>query len=130
MEIVAIVSALITGSSLLYAIKTNKEKRKFEKLVKNVLAGIASNVWNARESADKADHNFTRARDTAHKLEDSDTKPLLLKHIHNGARDAVAAKKMLSNLLNEVKSMQTGMFGTETITHPEMSEKQVQTNDE
>lgn len=128
MEIITIVSALITIASLVYAIKTNKEKIRFEKLVKDVLAGIAGNVWYARESADKADTNFTRARNETSKSEDSDTKQLILRHIHNGARDAVAAKRMLSNLLNEVMSMQKGMFGNSEIKHPDWPEGQVQFN--
>ena len=129
MEIITIVSTLITIASLVYAIKTNKEKIRFEKLVKDVLAGITGNVWYARESADKADTNFTRARNETSKLEDSETKQLILRHIHNGARDAVAAKRMLINLLNEVMSMQKGMFGSNEITHPERLKEEVQPND-
>jgi len=77
-----------------------------------------------------SDKNFTRARDAAYELEESDKKKNVLKHIHNGARDAVAATRMLSNLLGEVLSMQKGMFGTETKAHPEKSEKQMLSNDQ
>ena len=117
------VGLLITTVSLVYAIKTNWEKRKFEKLVQEKLAGIAGNVWSSQKSADLSDRNFTRARDAAYELEESDKKQDVLKHIHNGARDAVAAKRMLSNLLGEVLSMQKGMFGTDTIAHPDISEE-------
>ena len=117
------VGLLITTVSLVYAIKTNWEKRKFEKLVREKLAGIAGNVWFSQKSADMSDRNFRKARDAAYELEESDKKQDVLKHIHNGARDAVAAKRMLSNLLGEVLSMQKGMFGTDTIAHPEFSEE-------
>ena len=131
MEILlSIVATLITTGSLVYAIKTNREKKKFERLVRDKLAGIAGNVWNSQKSADLSDKNFTRARDAAYELEESDRKQNVLKHIHNGARDAVAAKRMLSNLLGEVLSMQKGMFGTDTIEHPEKSEKQMLSNDQ
>lgn len=131
MEILlSIVGTLITTGSLVYAIKTNREKQKFEKLVRDKLAGIAGNVWNSQRSADLSDKNFTKARDAAYELEENDRKQNVLKHIHNGARDAVAAKRMLSNLLGEVLSMQKGMFGTDTIAHPEMSEKHAQSNDQ
>jgi hypothetical protein len=128
MEIVNVISAVITVASLVYAIKTNIEKKRFEKLVREKLAGIAGNVWYARRSADLSDHNFTRAREEAHNLEDSETKKNILKHIHNGARDAVAATRMLSNLLGEVTSMQKGMFGTDTIAHPERTEEKQELN--
>ncbi len=131
MEILlSIVATLITTSSLVYAIKTNREKRKFERLVRDKLAGIAGNVWYSQKSADLSDKNFTRARDAAYELEESDRKQNVLKHIHNGARDAVAAKRMLSNLLGEVLSMQKGMFGTDTTAHPKKSEKQILSNDQ
>ena len=128
MEIIAIVSLIATTASFVYAIKTYKEQKRFEKLVQESLAGIAGNVWNAGKSADKSDRNYTRARDELLKLEDSDTRKTILKHIHNGARDSVAAKRMLSNLLGVVMSTQNGMFGSDKIAHPDMDEKQVQSN--
>lgn len=127
MEIIlSIVATLITTASLVYAIKTNREKQKFERLVCDKLAGVAGNVWYAQRSALLSDRNFTRARDAAYELEEGDKKQSVLKHIHNGARDAVAARQMLSNLLGEVLSMQRGMFGTDRIEHPERSENQTQ----
>ena len=130
MEILLTISGtLITTASLVYAIKTNREKQRFERLVRDKLAGIAGNVWFSQKSAGLSDNNFTRARDAAYELEESDKKQNVLKHIHNGARDAVAAKRMLSNLLGEVLSMQKGMFGTDKIGHPEMSENQIQRNE-
>ena len=128
MEILTIVGTLITTVSFVYAIKTRSEKRKFEKLVQDKLGVIAGNIWYSKESADKSDNNFRRARNEAHELEESDRKQKVLKHIHNGARDAVAAKRMLSNLLNEVLSMQRSMFGTDKITHPEKPAEQMQPN--
>jgi hypothetical protein len=128
--IISIVGTLITTASLVYAIKINKEKHRFERLVRDKLAGIAGNIWYSHKSADLSDQNFTRARDAAYELEESDKKQTVLKHIHNGDRDAVATKRMLSNLLGEVLSMQKGMFGTDKIAHPKMSEKQMQSSDQ
>lgn len=131
MEIIlSIVGKLITTASFVYAIKTNKEKERFERLVQDKLAGIAGNVWYSLKSADQSDKNFTRARDATYELEESDKRQNVLKHIHNGARDAIAAKRMLSNLLGEVLSMQKGIFGTDRIAHPEMSEIRMQSNDQ
>lgn len=131
MEIfLTIAGTLITVASLVYAIKTYREKQRFERLVHEKLAGIAGNVWYSKESADLSDKNFTKARDAAYELDESDKKQHVLKHIHNGARDAVAAKRMLSNLIGEVLSMQKGMFGTDKIKHPEMSENQIQSNEQ
>jgi hypothetical protein len=128
--LLSIIGTLITTAALVYAVKTNTEKRKFERLVRDKLAGIAGNVWYSQMSADESDRNFSRARDSAHNLEESETKQLILKHIHNGARDAVAAKRMLSNLLCEVISMQKGMFQTEKIAHPEMHDEKTPSKNE
>jgi len=131
MEILlTIIGTVITVASLVYAIKTNREKQRFEMLVRDKLAGIAGNVWYSKRSADLSDKNFTKARNAAYELDESDKKQYVLKHIHNGARDAVAAKRMLLNLLGEVLSMQKGMFGTDKIAHPEMSENQIQSNEQ
>ncbi len=118
---ISIIGTIITTASLVYAIKTNKEKEKFESLVRDKLAGIAGNIWKARQSAGWSDKNYTRVRDEAFKLDDSNEKTKLLEHVHNGARDAIAAERMLSNLLGEVLSVQKGMFGTETVAHPDMT---------
>jgi hypothetical protein len=127
--IISIFGAIITTASLVYAIKTNREKTKFENLVRDKLAGIAGNVWKAKQSSEWSDKNFTRARDEVQKLPESMEKMKILEHIHNGARDSVASARMLSNLLGEVVSMQKGMFGTETIAHPDMAGKSIQSND-
>jgi len=131
MEILlSIAATLITTASLVYGIKTNREKQKFERLVRDKLAGIAGNVWYCQRSADLSDKNFTKARDATHELEESEKKQKVLKHIHNGARDAVAAERMLSNLLGEVLSMQKGMFETDEIAHPERSKNEMQFNEQ
>lgn len=123
--IVGLIGTIITTWSLVFAIKTNKEKQRLEQLVKGMLAGIAGNIWHSRLSAKWADRNFNRARDAAFLLSEGEQKREVLKHIHNGARDAAAAKRMLSNLLGEVLSMQRGMFKTDSIVHPEMTETMV-----
>jgi hypothetical protein len=123
---IGVIGSLIGVISLIYAYKTNREKERFEELVRDKLAGIAGNIWYSHKSADLSDKNFFKARDEAYKLDESDKKQNVLKHIHNGARDAVATKRMLLNLLGEVLSLQKGMFGTEKIAHPEMDEEQIQ----
>ena len=75
MEIfLSIVGTLITTASIVYAIKTNKEKERFEKLVRDKLAGIAGNVLFSKRSADLSDKNFTRARDAEIKRRSAKTR--------------------------------------------------------
>jgi hypothetical protein len=129
LTIFSFLGTVVTTASLVYAIKTNKEKEKFEKLVRDKLSGIAGNVWKARQSAHWSDKNFARARNETIKLSECDEKSKILEHLHNGARDAVAAERMLSNLLGEVVSMQKGMFNTDIISHPDITSGKIMKND-
>ena len=47
----------------------------------------------------------------------------ILKHAQYGAGDSVAAERMIRNLLNQVLTLQEGMFGTRIIDHIDKAEK-------
>lgn len=113
-----IFSAIITVGSLVYAVMTNREKRKLEKLVKSMLAGIAGNIRGIRENPAWADQQFRNIRERALELERNDDVKAILQHAHDGARDVTAAERMLGDLLGEVLWLQKGLFGTELIYHP------------
>ena len=46
----AILGAVITTASLLYTIKTNQEKKSWERLVREKLAGLAGNIEVIRQN--------------------------------------------------------------------------------
>ena len=116
--IISIIGTSITAGSFVYAIKTRREKKALERLIHGKLKGIAGNIVASEKSATLADNNFRRCRDEALKLVKSTLKNEILKHAHNGARDAESASRMLENLLNEVLSLQDGLFKTRDIVHP------------
>jgi len=117
--IISLLSVAIAVVSLGYAIQTNREKARWERLVREGLAGIAGNIQKCVESADGSDRNFSRVRDCTLKLEKNEDVNKILEHAHNGARDSVAAKRMLINLRGQVLSMQKGLFDTEFVAFPD-----------
>jgi hypothetical protein len=116
--VISIISTIITVGSLVYAIKTNREKKSLERLIHGKLKGIAGNIVASDKSATLADTHFRKCRDKALKLDESSLKNEILVHLHDGARDAESASRMLENLLNEVLSLQNGLFKTRDIVHP------------
>ena len=116
--IISIIGTIITAGSFVYAFKTNREKKALERLIRGTLKGIAGNIVASEKSATLADRHFNSCRDEALKLDESISKKEILKHLHDGARDAESASRMLENLLNEVLSLQDGLFKTRDIVHP------------
>jgi hypothetical protein len=57
----------------------------------------------------------------AMKLQPNDDVSAIIDSAQLGARDATAATRMPGNLLNEVQSLQMGMFGTADTVHPDLA---------
>jgi hypothetical protein len=110
---------IITTGSLVYAIKTAKEKKERDRLVREKLAGIAGNIAFIRKSAQFADTHFSKISNYAQEMDRSDDVKGIVGESHKGARDAVAATRMLANLLGDVLALQRGLFETEDIRHPD-----------
>jgi hypothetical protein len=115
----SILGVVITTGSLVYAIKTNQEKRGRDRLVREKLAGLAGNIESTRQSAKWADGHLNNISINARKLEPNETVSAIIGGAHTGARDIVAAERMLGNLLGDVLALQRGLFGTEEIRHPD-----------
>lgn len=113
------VSAGFGTGGIVYAVFTNREKKKLETFVKANLVSTAGNVEKIRESAQFAWRNFNYIRESATKLPDSEEKNNIIKCGALGTGDAAAADRMMGNLLNEVLSTQEGLFGTTEIKHPD-----------
>ena len=119
MELVlSIVGTALGAAGLVYAVMTNREKANLERLVRSELRGLAGNIWSIRKNPRWADRHFGRIHDIAAKLETNEQVTGILRAAQTGARDAVAAERMLGNLLNEVLCLQEGLFGTKEIEHP------------
>jgi hypothetical protein len=114
-----VVGTGISVGSLIYAVKTNREKAKLETLVQTELAYIAGNIQVIRANPQWADRHFQAIRDKVLELEAGEQVQEIIKQAHDGARDVTAAERMLGNLLNEVLALQKGLFGTEEVHHPD-----------
>ena len=121
--IISIIGTGMTAGSFVYANRTKREKERLERLIHGKLKGIAGNIVESEKSATWADKNFGRCRDKALELDESAPKKEILKHAHNGARDAESTSRMLNNLLNEVLSLQDGLFKTRDMVHPNLVKK-------
>jgi hypothetical protein len=116
--VLSILGTALTLASLVYAIKTGREKVRLERLVKAKLAGLAGNINAIRPSAAWADRHLININRHALNLERGPDMSAILDSAQLGARDATAATRMLDNLLNEVLSLQDGLFGERLVTHP------------
>ena len=124
MEIIlSIVSVALGAGGLVYAWMTNREKANLERLMRSQLRGLAGNVVNTRKNPGWADCHFRNIQDTALRLDRNDHLNHILEEAQTGARDATAAERMLQNLLNELLSLQDGLFGTKLIEHSNLKER-------
>ena len=112
-----ILGVALTIASLVYAFKTNREKAQLERLIKAKLAGIAGNINAIRPSATWADTHLIHINRHAMNLERGADVSAIIDNAQLGARDATAAARMLDNLLNEVLSLQKGLFGEAATAH-------------
>src|SRR6266436_9829277 len=108
--LLSILGVFITTASLVYAIKTNQEKRGRDRLVKEKLAWLAGNIESIRQSAKWADSHLGKISATALKLEPNEIVASVITAAHTGARDVVAAERMLGNLLGDILALQRGLF--------------------
>ena len=119
-ELIFSIGGVVVGvACLVYAIMTNRQKKILEKLIAAELRGMAANIEWVRTNSNWADSHFNSIRDSALKIERSEELNKILTHAQSGARDAVAAERIVHTILNQILTLQEGMFGTRTITYPE-----------
>jgi len=116
-----IIGVVLTVGSIMYAVRANIEKQKLEKLIQQSLQGLAGNICSIRANPSWADSHLKYVQKTALTLDRNEETNKILDHIHDAARDCVAAERMLGNLLNEVLTLQMGLFATDKMLHPDMN---------
>ena len=121
MEIIGIIGTIIGLVSFVYAIKTNSEKKKLEELIQQSLQGLAGNIISIRDNADRADLILNEAQDTISLLENSDDRVKLQSLLNESSKRCMSTENMLGNLLNEVLTLQMGLFKTDKMLHPDMN---------
>ena len=121
MELYLTIASVGVGvAGLVYAYMTNRANADLRALVRSSLQGLAGNIDIIHKNPVWADEHFSRIQQRALNLErGNDHVKSILDHAHLGARDFTAAERMLRNLLNEVLTIQEGMFGTRIMTHPD-----------
>ncbi len=115
----AIAGVIITTASLVYAIKTNLEKRRLERFICESLAGVAGGIETIQQNPAWADLHFAEMRDKVAQMSPTEDTKDMLKHIMDGARDVCAATRSLEILLGDVVTIQRGLFGKHEIRRPD-----------
>ncbi len=113
----SIASVALGVAGLVFAYMTNRAKRDLEKLIQAELRGLAGNIEQIRVNPQWADTHLTNIHDLASKMERTEDVNKILQAANWGARDAIAAERMIGNLLNQVLTLQDGMFGTKIVEH-------------
>ena len=116
--ILSIVSVALGAAGIVYAILTNRAKTRLEQYIQRHLRSLAGNIEWITASAAWAGQHFQAINETALRLERSEDVNQILTHAHDGRGDAIAAERMIKNLLNEALAIQEGQFGTRCIVHP------------
>lgn len=115
--IVTVIGTVLGSASLVYAHRTNKEKQLRDRQVQKTLAGLAGDIQRVQTNPLWADQHFVAIRDLALQAPQNAQVQDIIRHAFDGARDATAAERMLGNLLNDVLTVQRGLFGSEEIWH-------------
>ena len=115
----AIIGTLVGLVSFVYAIMTQREKSRYERLVQATLAGIAGSIVmiqkNPRLAHANIDHILQRLED----IESSPGKKDIINYLAWAQGDSAAAHRLLEVLLNDVLTLQEGLFGVRRITSPD-----------
>ncbi len=123
--LLAVIGIVIGIASLVYAVMTNRDKARLEKLVQAELRGLAGNIDEIRANPKWAYEHFKTIQAYALKLEErSDSVNRIHEAALYGTGDALATERLLGNLLNQVLTLQDGLFGTKVIEHCDRSEKE------
>ena len=122
--LLSIISVALGVGGIAYAVITNLEKTKLEKMIKVSLSTTAGNIAKIRESAEWAWQHFQVIRKSVVQLPDSEEKTKIIESSQLGTGDSAAVERMLANLLNQVLATQEGLFGTTEIKHPDNASKQ------
>ncbi len=119
MEIaLSVIGAVVGIAGLIYAIMTNHAKASLERLIRAELRGFAGNIDHIRNSAHGANEHLHYIRKFAANLDQGNFVTEIIARAHVGGNDAASAERMLQNLLNQVLTLQEGMFGTREVTSP------------
>ena len=103
---------------LVYARMKSREKADLENLVQANLQRTAGNIDWIRESTSWGHGHLEAIHETALKLDRDEHVEEILRRANLGKADVLAAERMVWNLLNEVLSIQKGLFGPEKYVRP------------
>ena len=117
MTVTIIIFGLITVEALIYAIVSSRERKRRESQIQEHLAGLAGDIARIQFNPLWADKHLSDIRDICLQNPASEQVRQIIVHAHDAARDVTAAERMLGNLLNEVVSLQRGLFGTERVVY-------------
>ncbi len=114
-DVLAIISFLVGVLSLVYAVITNREKAKLEKVIKMRLLNISESVEDVVNNAALAHTHIDATRKFLNDLKRSEGLKTILDRIAWAEADITAAHRMSKRLRRDVNSLQEGLFFKEKI---------------
>ena len=114
--LLAVAGVVVGLASLVFAIKTQQEKAKFERLVNCELAGIAGSILMIRDNPRLAHSNIDYILQRLEDLEGSPNVKEIVNHLAWAQGDSAATHRLLEVLLNNVLGLQEGLFGTRRVS--------------
>ena len=114
-DFLTIVSILVGVISLIYAVITNREKAKLEKVIKMRLLNISESVRDVEDNAASAHTHIDATRRFLNDLEHSKALKTILDRIAWAEADITAAHRMSKRLKRDVDSLQDGLYFEEDL---------------
>jgi metal-dependent hydrolase (beta-lactamase superfamily II) len=109
-DALTIISFFVGVLSLVYAVITNREKAKLEKVIKMRLLNISESVEDVVNNAALAHTHIDATRQFLNDLERSKGLKTILDRIAWAEADITAAHRMSKRLKRDVDSLQEGLF--------------------
>jgi hypothetical protein len=109
------VGTAVTIASLVYALKTQRDRVKLEQLVKAKLRGIAGSLVAIRKNPALAHKNIDLAMKSLELVQPNEMNGIV-NYLAWAEGDSAATHRLLELLLLDVLSLQEGLFGTRIIS--------------
>lgn len=117
-EVVGLVGVVIGIASLAFAFKAQHEKRQFEQLLKSTLVGLAGSIVMIRNNPALAHKNIDYILKRVDVLGANPDLNRIINRLAWAQGDSAATHRLLEVLLNDVLSLQEGLFGTRDAKAP------------
>ena len=122
MESALAITGLALGVlSLIYAVVTNREKAKLERLIEVRLQDVVASIDKVNKNTQLAYSHLDPVRRFLQKLAPSDELATVLDQMTWLHGDVTAADRLIERMRNDVTALQSGLYGTKSVHQEQKS---------